>query len=105
MRAVPMFFLSSTARRYTTLPLVILPGAASHPNMTRVYPVNAPLSPTRVRGTVAIDHPANGLRIRTPGISCPSFKSSAYSTAAPVRAAATPSGATPSDLTVEPRQR
>ena len=36
-----------------------------------------------------IDHAANGLLIRTPRISCPSFKSSVYSTAAPVRAAAT----------------
>ena len=36
---------------------------------------------------------ANGLLIRTPRISCPSFKSSVYSTAAPVRAAATTTSA------------
>ena len=40
-----------------------------------------------------IDHAANGLLMRTPRISCPSFKSSVYSTAAPARAAATTTSA------------
>ena len=50
MRVVPMFLLSSTARRYTTLPLVILPAAASHPNKTRVYPCECPSIPHESAG-------------------------------------------------------
>src|ERR1035441_3118873 len=38
-------------------------------------------------------HAANGLLMRTPRISCPSFRSSVYSTAAPARAAATTTNA------------
>ena len=50
MRVVPTFFLYSTAYRYARLPFVNLSAAASHPNITRVYPCECPSIPHESAG-------------------------------------------------------
>jgi hypothetical protein len=68
----------------TVVLLILTSGSMAEPEVT----------PLGLAGSVTrIDHAANGLLMRTPRISSPSFKSSVYNTATPDRAAATTTNA------------